>query len=187
MSPSLPELYISVDIEASGPIPGEYSMLSLGACVVGEPTRNFYVEFVPLNKNFTRAAMATSHLSLATLRAHGTQPAEAMKRIARWVSSIAAGRRVVFVGFNASFDWSFVNYYFVKFLNKNPFGHAALDIKSYYMGLYGTSWSDTKMTHLPPDIHSPEKPLLHNALDDAMQQAEIFAKLLEMRSTTVDE
>ena len=26
--------YFSVDIEASGPIPGEYSMLSLGVCLV---------------------------------------------------------------------------------------------------------------------------------------------------------
>ena len=26
--------YISVDIETSGPIPGDYSLLSLGACVV---------------------------------------------------------------------------------------------------------------------------------------------------------
>lgn len=25
-------IYISVDIEADGPIPGEYSMLSIGAC-----------------------------------------------------------------------------------------------------------------------------------------------------------
>ena len=27
--------YVSVDIECSGPIPVQYSMLSLGACVVG--------------------------------------------------------------------------------------------------------------------------------------------------------
>ena len=29
------EQYISFDVEASGPIPATYSMLSLGACVVG--------------------------------------------------------------------------------------------------------------------------------------------------------
>ena len=29
------EIYFSVDIEANGPIPGEFSMTSLGACVVG--------------------------------------------------------------------------------------------------------------------------------------------------------
>ena len=35
----MPDTYISVDIEASGPVPGEYSMLSLGACVVGATDR----------------------------------------------------------------------------------------------------------------------------------------------------
>ena len=30
-----PDLYFSVDIEADGPIPGPYSMVSLGACVAG--------------------------------------------------------------------------------------------------------------------------------------------------------
>src|SRR5438552_192307 len=35
------EVYISVDIEASGPIPGEYSLLSLGACVVCKMSETF--------------------------------------------------------------------------------------------------------------------------------------------------
>ncbi|SSH65668.1 Uncharacterised protein [Klebsiella pneumoniae] len=26
------EIFVSVDVEASGPIPGKYSMLSIGAC-----------------------------------------------------------------------------------------------------------------------------------------------------------
>lgn len=47
--------YISVDIECSGPIPGEYSMLSLGACVVGyEDNKNndytLYLEIQPLRQ-----------------------------------------------------------------------------------------------------------------------------------------
>src|SRR6266436_4496570 len=36
------EAYISVDIEAAGPVPGEYSMLSLGACLVDSPEITFY-------------------------------------------------------------------------------------------------------------------------------------------------
>lgn len=44
------------------------------------------------------------------------------------------GKQPVFVGFNAGFDWSFVNWYFLRFLGENPFGFAPLDIKSYYMG-----------------------------------------------------
>ena len=30
------EIYISIDVEATGPIPGEYSMYEIGACVVGK-------------------------------------------------------------------------------------------------------------------------------------------------------
>ena len=43
------ELYISVDIEAAGPVPVEYSMLSIGACVVGSPEVSFYIELKPIN------------------------------------------------------------------------------------------------------------------------------------------
>ena len=41
------EIYISVDVETSGPIPGEYSLLSIGARSVGHPEQNFYSELKP--------------------------------------------------------------------------------------------------------------------------------------------
>ena len=37
------DLIISVDVETSGPIPGEYSMLSLGAWILGS-NHEFYIE-----------------------------------------------------------------------------------------------------------------------------------------------
>jgi hypothetical protein len=180
MSHSDNELYISVDIETAGPIPGEFSLLSLGACLVGDTTRNLYVELAPLNDNYTEEAMAMCNLSLAELWANGKEPRLAMEMLSAWVKQVADGKWPVFVGFNAPFDWSFVNYYFIRFcgLNENPFGHTALDIKSYYMGAYRTSWWETSMKRLPPEIHAPDKPLAHNALADAIQQAEIFERLL---------
>lgn len=180
----LREIFISVDIEASGPIPGEYNLLSIGACVVGDTARNFYVELVPVNDNYTDKAMATCDLSLSELRHRGTEPRAAMEQFARWVKETAADARAVLVGFNAPFDWSFVNYYFIKFcgLDQNPFGHTALDIKSYYMGAYKTSWMDTSMKRLPPALNAPDRPLVHNALADAIQQAEIFEKLLSFQN-----
>lgn len=177
------ELFISVDIETSGPIPEQYSLLSIGACVVGNTAENFYIELMPLNDNYTAEAEATCKMSLDTLRREGTEPRAAMRQFAQWVEKISDNARVIFIGFNAPFDWSFVNYYFIKFLglDQNPFGHSALDIKSYYMGAYKTSWKATSMKRLPPDIHSPDRPLAHNALGDAIQQADIFEKLLQTR------
>lgn len=178
------ELYVSVDVETSGPIPGDYSLLSIGASVVGNTAQNFYVELVPLNDNATAEAMQMCNLSLSELRHRGTEPRAAMGRFAEWVEGIADGALVIFVGFNAPFDWSFINYYFIKFcgLDQNPFGHSALDIKSYYMGAYRTTWKETSMKRLPHELHSPDRPLAHNALEDAVQQAEIFERLLQEKS-----
>ena len=44
MSNKLPEFYIATDVEADGPIPGPYSMLSFGMVVVGKPEYTFYTE-----------------------------------------------------------------------------------------------------------------------------------------------
>lgn len=180
---ALREVYFSVDVETSGPIPGEYSLLSIGACVVGDDTQRFYAELVPLNDNHTHEAMQTCDLSLDELRRSGMEPRAAMADFAQWVQECAHHARAVFVGFNAPFDWSFVNYYFVKFAEpgKNPFGHSALDIKSYYMGVFGTTFTETSMRKMRADIHPPNTPLSHNALDDALQQGAIFERLLEIK------
>src|SRR5690349_16740598 len=111
------ETYISVDIEASGPVPGLYSMLSLGACVIGSDTQNFYVELKPLTRRHTTEAMKVNGLNLARLQKHGVDPCEAIQALAKWVKSVARTSTPVFVGFNAPFDWSFVNYYCHLFLN----------------------------------------------------------------------
>jgi len=174
------ETYISVDVETAGPIPGEYSLLSIGACVVDEPDNGFYVELKPINANAIAEALQVCGLSLENLAASGTDPAEAMKEFAQWTRGASGGGRPVFVAFNAPFDWSFVNYYFHRFLGKNPFGIGALDIKAYYMGLSGCLWSETRATALPPEYRS-EAPLTHNALDDARDQAGIFHRMRKSR------
>ena len=173
------EIYISVDIEASGPIPGEYSLLSIGACVVTNPARRFYVEIKPLSDKVLPEAMAVSNLSLQKLRQEGESPQKAMADFAEWIDSCCRLGTPVFVGFNACFDWSFVNWYFHRFLAKNPFGIGAIDIKAYYMGRVRCSWYQTRASHLP-NMLKPKRPHTHNALDDALGQAEIFGKLLAL-------
>jgi len=166
-----------VDVEAAGPVPGEYSMLSIGACAVDNVDEGFYVELIPINDRSVREALDVSGFSLEHLRQHGTEPLEAMSMFRGWVEEVSAGRRPVFVGFNASFDWSFVNWYFHMYLEENPFGIGGVDMKAYYMGLSGSEWGDTTSSKLP-SVLLPSRPQTHNALEDAQAQAEIFKKLL---------
>jgi ribonuclease T len=171
------ERFISVDIEASGPIPGEYSMLALGACEVANLASTFYVELKPINQNFVPAALAVSSLNLDVLAAEGQDPAAAMGSFRDWLRGILApDESAVFVGFNASFDWSFVNWYFYHLLGENPFGFAPLDVKSYYMGLIGCGWEETKSSRIRQEFQ-PGKPGDHNALADAQAQAEMFERM----------
>lgn len=168
------EHYISVDIETSGPIPGEYSMLSLGASVVDNDDKTFYAELKPLNDNAVPEALAVTGFSLEALRQNGIEPGVAMTNFANWLEkAVPAGAKPVFIGLNAPFDWSFVNYYFVRLTGTNPFGHSALDIKALYMGATGCKWTETTSSHMTKKLH-PKREGAHNALDDAQYQAELF-------------
>jgi len=178
-----PEVFISIDVETAGPIPGEFSMLSIGACLVNGPEVAFDCEFKPINDNADPAALEVSGLSLAGLRETGLDPTAAMLAFASWIDRVCGGASPVFVGFNAPFDWSFVNYYFHRFTGANPFGFTALDIKALWMGVAGCSWADTRSSRiaerLKPNLHGD-----HDALHDARYQAELFRLIVaEMRSS----
>lgn len=173
-----PETYISVDVETAGPYPGQFPMLSIGACTVLGPESSFYVEIKPTNNNFDIEALAVSRLSMERLAQDGLEPAKAMTDFKSWLGTVTpAGQRPIFVAFNAAFDWMFINHYFHTYLGNNPFGHTALDIKAYFMGLAGVAWKDTSMRLIGPR-YLDKNQLDHHALQDARDQAEIFRKML---------
>jgi len=175
----LHEIYICVDVETAGPTPGHYAMLSIGACLVEDPSTTFYMELQPDRPDYLPEAMAISGLSLDSLKQHGTAPKTAMQAFTEWLKNVVPeGRKAVFVALNAPFDWMFVNDYFYRYLGYNPFGYSALDIKAYYMGFVGVSWFETSMRQILAHFLQ-EKHLVHNALRDAQDQAEIFREILK--------
>lgn len=175
------EVFISVDVETSGPIPGEYSMLSIGACLVDAPETSFERTFKPLSRNADLEALAVTGFSLEELEQTGTEPRQAMAEFDAWVKAVCGeGDVPVFIGLNAPFDWSFVNYYFHRFTGENPLGFAALDIKAYYMGVMGCSWRDTRSSAMAGRLHPTQKGT-HTAVQDAVYQAELFRLTREHR------
>lgn len=171
------ETFVSVDVESAGPYPGRYSLLALGACLVDRPEETFYVELQPVTDDVLPEALAVSGLSMDELRQHGRPPADGMASFAEWVERVTpAGHVPVFVGFNAPFDWMFVNEWFHRYLGRNPFGHRALDIKAYAMGRDGGAFSDTSLAHLVARYGGTPS-LTHHALEDAQVQGDLFARL----------
>lgn len=172
------EIYISVDVETSGPIPGTYSLLSIGACVVGNTDEAFYVEVQPINDSYVPGAIEVAGKSMKKFALAGVTPENAMTSFSGWLANISGDAALVFVGFNAAFDWSFINWYFQTYLGENPFGIGGVDIKSFYMGMSGCSWKETRSSHIPAEFKG-EAPHTHNALDDAKEQAEMFELMLK--------
>jgi DNA polymerase III epsilon subunit-like protein len=172
------EVFVSVDIEASGQSPAVGSLLSIGACLVDRVDEGIYIELKPLaDRGWSDSAEQIHGLSRERLEQDGMDPADAMIRLEEWLDYACAGGRPVFVGFNAPFDWMFVADYFWRYLARNPFGVSALDLKSYYMAAeLIPRWDMTRRVHiddklgLKPD-HS------HHALEDAQGQA-VLARIL---------
>ncbi len=170
-----------MDIESSGPVPGMYSLLSIGACVVGDTRESFYVELQPINDAFVPEAIEVTGKSMDEFVLSGQTPETAMTSFRQWLSRVCGGTSPIFVGFNTPFDWSFINWYFHTYGGDNPFGISGIDIKSFYMGMSGCSWDDTRSSRIPSRFKG-RSPHTHNALDDAKEQAEMFEL---MRGTSV--
>lgn len=172
------ETLIFVDIESSGPIPSQYSLLSIGACSLWEPRQSFYIELQPDSEIFSEQSMKVNHLSLEKLADDGIHPSEAMQRFGDWVGrTVPEGNQAVFAAFNAPFDWMFINDYFHRYIGHNPFGHKALDIKAYYMGMHNTSWTETSYK-IVCEHYQIKRGLTHHALDDAIDAAKLFQNIL---------
>jgi ribonuclease T len=169
---------VSVDIEAAGPSPAHYAMLSIGACLVTDMQQAFYVELKPDREGFQEHALNVSGLSLDQLRRDGTSPERAMRKFTDWLSESVLDEPI-FVAFNAPFDWIFVNDYLHRYTGANPFGHSAIDIKALYLGFAGGEWKDTSMNLINSKLGLGNE-LSHHALEDARDQATLFLQIIEL-------
>lgn len=188
--------WFCVDIECSGPIPGLYDMISLGAVrvthsvdegyVIGDP---LYLEICPSAPKVDAGAMKVNGLDLERLKREGLPLVDAMQQLSAWVSSqTIPGTEPCFVGHNAPFDWSFVNYAYLANELPNPFGYKALDTKALAMGVLGVHWLDASKEVLEKELGLPKQDMeqAHRADYDAWYQALILARLLERAPDCAD-
>ena len=160
--------WIMVDVESDGPIPGDYSMICVGAIVVEpELNRTFYGRLRPISDRFVPEALAVSGFTREQALAFD-EPKVVMTALREWLQSLGQGRPM-FISDNNGFDWQFINWYFHHFLGENPFGHSSANLGSLYKGMQKDMFVNFK--HLRKTAHT------HNPVDDARGNAEA---LLEM-------
>ena len=161
--------YVLVDIEADGPIPGKYSMISIGAVLFDDSLdHTFYATLRPVSEEWVPSALAISGFSREQTLGF-EEPKSVMERMLDWVRSIENGP-CWFIADNVGFDWSFVNWYFHTFCGENPFGHNTEDLGSLYKGIVRDFSKDFE--HLRSTTHT------HNALDDAIGNAEALQRMV---------
>lgn len=185
------DMYFSADVETDGPIPGPYSILSFAIVYAGSfdginfkrpesYERVFYRELKPISNAFQKEALDVNGLDRNRLCVEGVDPQQAMTDAFHWINANAAGAKPVLVAYPLSFDWTWLYWYFVQFCKAgSPFDYSrCFDIKTAVAVKAGIPISEAGRSKLDSTLSS-HRQHTHHAVDDAIEQAEIFANVFE--------
>lgn len=189
------DAYFSADVETDGPIPGPYSMLSFAIVYAGsfdgkvfrrpaQYDRYIYRELKPISGTFEAEAMAVNGLDRDRLCKEGVDPVLAMTGASEWVQLQAGNFNPVLVAYPLSFDWTWLYWYFVRYSKLgSPFEYSrCFDIKTAFAVKTHLPISEAGRSRLQPSLRSMREHT-HHAVDDAIEQAEIFANVFEWDDT----
>lgn len=190
------EIYVSTDIEADGPIPGVYSMLSFGSVAyspegaeIGSFTRNLKTLPGARTDQETMSWWASQPAAWVAHRESPIEPLQAMQEYVAWVDTLPG--RPVFVAYPTGVDWTFMYWYMKAFVGKSPFGFDCLDVKTYAMCTMQRSYYSINKRVMPPRWWAPKEMHTHIALEDAREQGRAFMRMFlertHMDKLTVDQ
>lgn len=180
------EIFVSTDIETDGPCAGLNSMLSFGSvafCIEDSKYKElskFYanLELLPDAKPDTATTefWDKNKEAYQLTRENLQQPQDAMNNYHAWLTDLPG--TPVFVGYPATFDFGFIYYYLHRFIGNSPFSFSALDIKTYAMAMLKKPYRQSTKKHMPSRWFNKNTKHTHHALDDAMEQGELFCNML---------
>lgn len=177
-----PEIFVSTDIEADGPIPGPYSMLSFASAayladktLVSTYAANLRTLQGASGHPDTMAWWNSFPEAWAACRKDPRAPEDVMPEYCAWLEQLPG--RAVFVGWPATWDFMWIYWYLVRFARARPFRENGIDIRSYAMGMRRSEFRVTSRTYLPKRWFD-DLPHTHVALDDALEQGAMFCNML---------
>jgi hypothetical protein len=177
------EIYVSIDCETDGPIPGPHSMLSLGAAAFdasGTELGCWYANFDVLEgaegHPDTMAFWAQHQVVYDETRVNMESPESAMRSFSQWVKSLPG--KPVAVAAPAGFDFTWVYWYLMRFTGASPFSFSCIDMKTMAMTMLKLPYRESGKRAWRKSWQSG-LPHTHHALDDAREQGVSFCKMLQ--------
>lgn len=183
MKQKINQIFVSIDVESDGPIPGPHSMLSLGAVAFteqGEEIGEWYVNLDLLPDaqphSDTQAFWAQHQAYYDVTRVNTQNPTQAMTSFVAWLDALPG--RPVAVAAPAGFDFTFTYWYLIRFAGRSPFSFSCVDVKSVVMSLLNkpyhkcgkSAWKKSWLSGLPH---------IHHALADAREQGISWCKIYQ--------
>ena len=181
------QIYVIVDIETDGPVPGLYSMLSIGAVASTdtEQVSEFYRKITPYEEakpDPDTMEWWKAHPDVwAEVTTDAESPEVVMRDFLNWIKSL--GAKPIFVAQPIEFDFNFVCWYLHKFVQENPFSdytgiQRTLDMASFSAGKFNLPLSRARGNQLPASFRDGMPEHSHKAIDDARGYGVILRGIL---------
>ena len=166
--------YITVDVEADGPIPHKYSMVCFGAVIL-EPSlqKTFYGKTKPISSEWIPDALKVSGFNREQHESFD-EPQKVMQDFDNWIKENSKGKPT-FISDNPAFDCQWINYYFHMFLGKNPFGFSGRRIGDLYCGMKMDTGLNAEWKKLYRKTNHD-----HNPVNDASGNGEALIAMKKM-------
>ena len=105
-------------------------------------------------------------------------PRGAMVECKGWLDEMRAFGRPIVCGAPSGFDFTFMYYYFQRFIGESPIGFASLDLRSYAAAVMKRQYRHVGKRQYPPEWIDRNLPHTHVALDDAIEQGCILINMM---------
>lgn len=197
-------IWLSFDVESTGPCPGLHAMLSIGVTAfVRHPQKMEWMDLSTFSANlqipsFLRWDEETAEWwgqyedAYSACRENLVAPEVAMRELCGWLRDLQQAepewKPLTWVAYPAAFDMPFLNYYMHRFapeewreVAKDDVMQrvACFDIGSAACGVLGISPMDVSKRRMPDRWKSYKNLTPHVALADALEQAALAKALLD--------
>jgi hypothetical protein len=163
--------YFVVDVESDGGLLGFHNMVCFGVVkLTPELDTTFYGKTKPLYPNYDPQALAVSGFSREE-HEQFDDPKVVMPNFYNWIYDNSKGRPIL-ISDNNGYDASWINWYFLTYCGKNPFGWSSRRIGDIYCGMQEDMWASWKKFRTTKHTHHP--------VDVAMGNAEALLRFKEM-------